>query len=74
MDWQILFNVIAPIIGTGLIGWVGFVQRALFAAKDDLASYKLYVAERYASHDDIREIKELILRIGEKLDRKADKP
>jgi uncharacterized tellurite resistance protein B-like protein len=43
------------------------------ATKADIQAVKQYISERYASNEDIREVKASLQRIEDKLDQKADK-
>ena len=78
MDLQTVINLGA---GTAL-AVVGWLARELWGAvkelRHDLASIRVEIAQHYTSKDDfkesIREVKELLLAIDAKLDRKADKP
>ena len=80
MDWQTIFMA-ATGVGTSIVGWfVREIQKDIESAtrKQDedskkLAELQLDVAKNYVTHADLSDIKDSLLRIESKLDRKADK-
>jgi len=77
MDWQLAFNIVFGILAT-TFGWLA---RTLFDAvsslKDDLSKLRQDIAAERVHKDDfkdaIRELKQMLERIFDKLDAKADK-
>lgn len=80
MDWQTIFTA-AIGVGTSIVGWFvrdikSDIDRAITKQEQDsnkLASLQLDVARNYVTHQDLSEIKDSLLRIENKLDKKADK-
>lgn len=80
MDWQTIFMA-ATGIGTSVVGWfVREIQKDIEAAtkkqehdSQKLADLQLDVARNYVTHEDLSDIKDSLLRIEAKLDKKADK-
>lgn len=84
MDWQTIFMA-ATGIGTSVVGWfVREIQKDIEAAtkkqehdSQKLADLQLDVARNYVTHaelsDNLSDIKDSLLRIEAKLDKKADK-
>jgi hypothetical protein len=80
MDWQTIINVGASI---ALAVVAGFVQRV--HAREDrqdqrigenersIADARIEMAKEYVTREDLQDIKNLLIRIDEKLDKKADK-
>ena len=77
MDWQNFINVGAG-AGLGVMGWFA---RQLWDAvqnlKKDVSQLELSISENYVKKDDfkdgIRELKEMLGKIFDKLDAKADR-
>jgi hypothetical protein len=73
MDFQLLFNIAAAIIGT-IAGWL---FKVLWDAIHDLKEDVKEIERGYVQKDDYRidiaEIKGMLARIFDKLDTKADK-
>lgn len=77
MDWQVAFNIAFG----GLCGVLGWVAKTLYDAvnslKDDLSALREEIASDRVHKDDfrdaIRELKEMLSKIFDKLDGKADK-
>ena len=77
MDWQ---NVINLVGGAGLATF-GWFARQLWDAvqklKADMSALELSVSDRYVKKDDfkdgIKELKEMLAKIFDKLDSKADR-
>jgi len=77
MDWQNFINVGAG-AGLGVMGWFA---RQLWDAvqnlKKDMSQLELSISENYVKKDDfkdgIRELKEMLGKIFDKLDAKADR-
>ena len=73
LDWQPLINIGATAV-LGVVGWfVKGIRDDVRAATVSLADFKLEVAKEYVTHADLSDIKNLLIRIEEKLDRKQDK-
>ena len=80
MDWQTFFMA-ATGVATSIVGWfVREIQKDIEAAtrKQDedsrkIASLQLDVAKNYVTHADLSDIKDSLLRIEDKLDRKQDR-
>ena len=80
MDWQTIFTA-AIGVGTSIVGWFvrdikSDIDRAITKQEQDsnkLAALQLDVARNYVTHQDLSEIKDSLLRIENKLDKKADK-
>mgnify|MGYP003443869436 CR=1 FL=1 len=80
MDWQTIFMA-ATGVATSIVGWfVREIQKDIEAAtrKQDedsrkIASLQLDVAKNYVTHADLSDIKDSLLRIEDKLDRKQDR-
>lgn len=80
MDWQTILTA-AIGVGTSVVGW--FVRdikmdidRAIAKQERDsqaIASLQLDVAKNYVTHADLADIKDSLLRIEDKLDRKQDR-
>jgi hypothetical protein len=77
MDFQTLFNIAMGVVFT-LSGWL---CRALWDSvcklRKDIQNIERHLPETYLRRDDynvdIAEIKQLLLRISDRMDRKADK-
>lgn len=80
MDWQTIFMA-ATGVATSIVGWfVREIQKDIEATtrKQDedsrkIASLQLDVAKNYVTHADLKDIKDSLLRIEDKLDRKQDR-
>lgn len=77
MDYQTIINIGAGAI-LAAVGWfVRIMWEANKELRDDLAKLKDHMADKYMRRDDFREfareIRELLLSISDKLDKKADK-
>jgi hypothetical protein len=77
MDYQTLFNVILGVV-MGIIGWFGrSVWEASIELRADLSRLREEIPRTYVSREDyrsdIREVKEMLTRIFDKLDSKVDK-
>ena len=80
MDWQTIFMA-ATGVATSIVGWfVREIQKDIEATtrKQDedsrkIASLQLDVAKNYVTHADLSDIKDSLLRIEDKLDRKQDR-
>lgn len=80
MDFQTIFNL-AVGVGIPIMGWLlksardakTDLQQAIDGAKNDLTAFRIHVAMNYVTHTDLSEIKQVLQRIEDKLDRKADK-
>ncbi len=77
MDYQTLFNIILGVVMT-IIGWFGrSVWEASIALRSDLSKLREEIPRTYISREDyrsdIREVKEMLTRIFDKLDSKVDK-
>lgn len=77
MDLQTLFNFGAG-AGLAVMGWFAReLWGAVKSLREDLSKLREELAKEYVSKDDfkeaVREMKELLLGIDRKLDRKADK-
>ena len=78
MDWQ---NVINIVIGS-LLAIGGWFARQLWDAvqklKTDMSQLELSISDKYVRKDDfkdgIKELKEMLGKIFDRLDNKADKP
>ena len=73
MDWQLIINIGASTVLAVVAGFVKSVRDDIRDSRDDLAAYKLKVAENYVTHQDLSDIKKMLHRIEDKLDSKADK-
>lgn len=77
MDYQTLINV-AITCGVGLLGWLGRqLWDAVAAQRADLSKLREELPKTYITKDDFKdavvELKNLLIAIDTKLDRKADK-
>lgn len=77
MDYQTLFNIILGVVMT-IIGWFGrSVWEASIELRADLSRLREDIPRTYVSREDyradIREVKEMLTRIFDKLDSKVDK-
>lgn len=80
MDWQTIFMA-ATGVATSIVGWfVREIQKDIEAVtrKQDedsrkIASLQLDVAKNYVTNADLSDIKDSLLRIEDKLDRKQDR-
>jgi hypothetical protein len=77
VDYQTLFNVILGVV-MAIIGWFGrSVWEASIALRADLSKLREEIPRTYVSREDyrvdIREVKEMLTRIFDKLDSKVDK-
>ncbi len=77
MDYQTLFNIILGVVMT-IIGWFGrSVWEASIVLRADLSKLREEIPRTYVSREDyrvdIREVKEMLVRIFDKLDSKVDK-
>lgn len=73
MDYQIMFNIAVTLIAA-MGGWIlGRITKALDQLDQDVRSLPMNYVSKADYRDDIREIKEGVQRIYEKLDGKADK-
>lgn len=77
MDYQTLFNIILGVVMT-IIGWFGrSVWEASIVLRADLSKLREEIPRTYISREDyrsdIREVKEMLTRIFDKLDSKVDK-
>lgn len=78
MDQQTVINVLFGIVSAGL----GWFSREMWAAvkelKSDLSTLKADLPKQYVQKDDfkegLKEVKDMLARIFDKLDQKADKP
>lgn len=78
MEYQTLINL-AGLTAVGALGWFARqVWDAVSMVRSDLAKLREELPKTYATKDDfkdaIRELKEMLVAIDAKLDRKADKP
>lgn len=73
MDWQLLFNVVAPLGAAVITGYIRSVQKRLDVTADELVALRLKVAEKYVTHEQLDDIKTMLRRIEDKLDEKADR-
>lgn len=74
MDFQFLFNIVMG-VAAAMGGWiVGRITKSLDRLDEDVRT----MPEKYVSKEDyrsdIRDIKEMLTRITERMDSKADKP
>lgn len=77
MDLQTVINALLALI----IGGIGWAARELWGAvkklRDDLQKIEVALPSSYVRKDDfadsMREIKEMLMKISDKLDNKADK-
>ena len=77
MDWQLLFNL----VGTAIMATIGWFARQLWDAvqklKSDMSTLELSISNNYVKKDDfkdgIRELKDMLGKIFDKLDNKADR-
>jgi hypothetical protein len=69
LDLQTLINL-GAVIGMPVLGWLVKAQSDL---RKDLTGFQIKAAETYVTHDDLKDIKQLLERIDDKLDGKADK-
>jgi hypothetical protein len=77
VDYQTLFNIILGVVMT-IIGWFGrSVWEASIELRADLSRLREDIPRTYVSREDyradIREVKEMLTRIFDKLDSKVDK-
>jgi len=77
MEWQNIIDTMMIII-SGAVGWVAKeIWNALTELKNDLAMLKADLPKLYVLREDykqdIRDIKEMVGKIFDKLDHKADK-
>lgn len=77
MDMQAVFDAVLGVLLT-LLGWFGHVLwTAVSELRRDLSELREEIPKDYVSKSDwkdsVKELKELLLAISEKLDRKADK-
>jgi len=77
MDYQTLFNIILGVVMT-IIGWFGrSVWEASIELRADLSRLREDIPRTYVAREDyradIREVKEMLTRIFDKLDSKVDK-
>jgi hypothetical protein len=77
VDYQTLFNIILGVVMT-IIGWFGrSVWEASIVLRADLSKLREEIPRTYVSREDyrvdIREVKEMLVRIFDKLDSKVDK-
>ena len=73
MDFQLLFNIAATIIGT-IAGWLFKVLwDAIYDLKEDVKEIERGYVQKDDYRIDIAEIKGMLARIFDKLDTKADK-
>jgi len=77
MDWQHLINLLGG-AGLAVIGW--FARQlwdAVQKLKSDMSSLELSISNNYVKKDDfkegIKELKDMLGKIFDKLDSKADK-
>lgn len=77
MDYQVLFNVILG-VAAACLGW--FARELWQAVKDlrqELADHRVEIAKEYLPKDDFNrlagELKDMLIRISDKLDTKVDK-
>lgn len=73
MDFQTLINIGASSVlaGIGYLTAAGWAR--LRANESALTDLRIEIAKDYVTHTDLREIKEVLVRIETKLDGKADK-
>jgi hypothetical protein len=72
-EWQPVINLGASTV-LGIVGWfVKTTRDDARQAQRDLNSFQLDVARNYVTHTQLGDIRELLVRIEEKLDRKKDK-
>ena len=77
MDWQHVINL----VGGAALATFGWFARQLWDAvqqlKKDMSNLELNISDRYVKKDDfkdgIKEIKEMLAKIFDKLDAKADR-
>lgn len=77
MDWQHLINL----IGGAALATIGWFARQLWDAvqnlKTDMSRLELFISDNYVKKDDfkdgIKELKEMLAKIFDKLDNKADR-
>ncbi|CAB5194702.1 hypothetical protein UFOVP171_21 [uncultured Caudovirales phage] len=77
MDYQTLFNIILGVVMT-IIGWFGrSVWEASIELRADLSRLREDIPRTYISREDyradIRDVKDMLTRIFDKLDSKVDK-
>ena len=77
MDYQSLFNIVLG-IATSACGWFGrSMWDAVNSLRSDLSRLREDIPRTYISREDyrvdIREVKEMLVRIFDKLDSKVDK-
>jgi len=77
VDYQTLFNIILGVVMT-IIGWFGrSLWDASIALRADLSKLREDIPRTYVAREDyrvdIREVKEMLVRIFDKLDSKVDK-
>lgn len=77
MDWQHLINL----VGGAALATIGWFARQLWDAvqnlKTDMSRLELSISDNYVKKDDfkdgIKELKEMLAKIFDKLDNKADR-
>jgi len=69
MEWTDFVSFIS----LPLIALVGFQMKQVQKVKEDLASYKTDVAERYTSREHLKEVKDDIMKYLEKIEGKIDR-
>lgn len=69
MEWTDFVSFIS----LPLIALVGFQMRQVQRVKEDLASYKTEVAEKYTSREHLKEVKDDIMKYLEKIEGKLDR-
>lgn len=73
MDWQAAFNI-AVMLGGGMFGWiVGRITKTLDQLDADIRALPDKYVGKADYRRDVREIKDLLTRIDDKLDQKQDK-
>lgn len=77
MDWQHFINVILGVV-LSIIGW--FARQlwdAVQKLKNDVSKLELSISDNYVKKDDfkdgVKEIKDMLAKIFDKLDAKADR-
>ena len=77
MDWQHIINL----LGGAALASIGWFARQLWDAvqklKSDMSSLELFISNNYVKKDDfkdgIKELKDMLAKIFDKLDSKADR-
>ncbi len=74
MDYQVLFNILVALCGTlgGII--LSMIRGAIAKLEADVRSMPVNYVAKQDYRNDLHDIKELLLRIEDKIDSKADKP